>query len=211
MWVSERSTHRSPPAGGGRAERREPMGEATGRRRSVGAGWGVVPPSWASLPLDPGTARVLRHGCRVLYDPGEAPPRRSDDGFVSRPECRTQTSELVPRIKGVFGVRQDAPDAPAWQAPAYPHGPRCSLDLAHLLVPEDTAAVIARDVRTEEAARPGRPARGGQGRAMLRSLGSRRHPARVRRRRSPFASARCSSCEHSVCARAPRPPPTRHA
>jgi hypothetical protein len=30
---------------------------------------GVVSPDWASLPLDQGTARVLRDGCRVLYDP----------------------------------------------------------------------------------------------------------------------------------------------
>ncbi len=29
---------------------------------------GVVTPAWASLPLDPGTARVLRDGCRILHD-----------------------------------------------------------------------------------------------------------------------------------------------
>jgi hypothetical protein len=27
------------------------------------------PPSWAAVPLDPGTARVLRDGCRILHDP----------------------------------------------------------------------------------------------------------------------------------------------
>lgn len=30
---------------------------------------GIVSPDWASLPLDRGTARVLRDGCRVLHDP----------------------------------------------------------------------------------------------------------------------------------------------
>jgi uncharacterized protein len=30
---------------------------------------GVAPPGWASLPRDPGTAKVLRDGCRVLHDP----------------------------------------------------------------------------------------------------------------------------------------------
>jgi predicted nucleotidyltransferase len=30
---------------------------------------GLAAPGWASLPLDDGTARVLRDGCRVLHDP----------------------------------------------------------------------------------------------------------------------------------------------
>jgi uncharacterized protein len=30
---------------------------------------GVVSPTWASLPLDHGTARVLRDGYRILHDP----------------------------------------------------------------------------------------------------------------------------------------------
>lgn len=30
---------------------------------------GVVSLDWVSLPLDPGTARVLRDGCRILHDP----------------------------------------------------------------------------------------------------------------------------------------------
>lgn len=30
---------------------------------------GIVGPGWASLPLEPGTERVLRDGCRILYDP----------------------------------------------------------------------------------------------------------------------------------------------
>ncbi len=30
---------------------------------------GVVPLTWAALPLDPGTKKVLRDGCRILYDP----------------------------------------------------------------------------------------------------------------------------------------------
>lgn len=30
---------------------------------------GIVRPTWASLPLDPGTDRVLRGGCRILHDP----------------------------------------------------------------------------------------------------------------------------------------------
>jgi uncharacterized protein len=30
---------------------------------------GVAPTTWAALPLDPGTEKVLRDGCQVLYDP----------------------------------------------------------------------------------------------------------------------------------------------
>ena len=30
---------------------------------------GITWPTWASLPLDPGTQRVLRDGCRILHDP----------------------------------------------------------------------------------------------------------------------------------------------
>ncbi len=30
---------------------------------------GVVTPAWAALPLNPGTARVLGDGCRILHDP----------------------------------------------------------------------------------------------------------------------------------------------
>jgi hypothetical protein len=30
---------------------------------------GVAPTTWAALPLDSGTEKVLRDGCRVLYDP----------------------------------------------------------------------------------------------------------------------------------------------
>ena len=30
---------------------------------------GIARPAWASLPLDPGTERVLRAGCRILHDP----------------------------------------------------------------------------------------------------------------------------------------------
>ena len=29
---------------------------------------GIVPPSWAAIPLDPGTEKVLRDGCRILHD-----------------------------------------------------------------------------------------------------------------------------------------------
>lgn len=32
---------------------------------------GIAPPSWVALPLDPGTAKVLHGGCRVLYDPDD--------------------------------------------------------------------------------------------------------------------------------------------
>lgn len=43
------------------------------RRVRLGSGLqvelGVVPPTWAQLPLDPDTERVLRHGCRILHDP----------------------------------------------------------------------------------------------------------------------------------------------
>ena len=30
---------------------------------------GIVTAEWLAVPLDPGTARVLADGCRVLYDP----------------------------------------------------------------------------------------------------------------------------------------------
>jgi predicted nucleotidyltransferase len=30
---------------------------------------GLAAPGWAAVPLDDGTARVLRDGCRVLHDP----------------------------------------------------------------------------------------------------------------------------------------------
>jgi hypothetical protein len=30
---------------------------------------GIVTAEWLAIPLDPGTARVLGDGCRVLYDP----------------------------------------------------------------------------------------------------------------------------------------------
>jgi predicted nucleotidyltransferase len=30
---------------------------------------GVVTEEWLSTPLDPGTAKVLRDGCRILHDP----------------------------------------------------------------------------------------------------------------------------------------------
>jgi predicted nucleotidyltransferase len=30
---------------------------------------GVVPPSWAAIPLDLGTEKVLRDGCQILHDP----------------------------------------------------------------------------------------------------------------------------------------------
>lgn len=29
---------------------------------------GITRPAWADVPLDPGTARVLSDGCRILYD-----------------------------------------------------------------------------------------------------------------------------------------------
>jgi hypothetical protein len=29
---------------------------------------GIARPAWADVPLDPGTARVLSDGCRILYD-----------------------------------------------------------------------------------------------------------------------------------------------
>lgn len=31
--------------------------------------FGLADPTWAAVPLDPGTRRVLRDGIRVLYDP----------------------------------------------------------------------------------------------------------------------------------------------
>jgi uncharacterized protein len=49
-----------------------PLAERRVRLRSgLQVELGVVPPDWASLPLDRGTARVLRHGCRVLHDPDD--------------------------------------------------------------------------------------------------------------------------------------------
>lgn len=48
-------------------------GPLTERRVRLSSGLvvelGVVTAAWLSVPLDPGTARVLRDGCRVLHDP----------------------------------------------------------------------------------------------------------------------------------------------
>jgi hypothetical protein len=48
-------------------------GPLTERRARLSSGLvvelGVVTRGWLSAPLDPGTARVLRDGCRVLHDP----------------------------------------------------------------------------------------------------------------------------------------------
>jgi hypothetical protein len=48
-------------------------GSLTERRARLSSGLvvelGVVTRGWLSAPLDPGTARVLRDGCRVLHDP----------------------------------------------------------------------------------------------------------------------------------------------
>lgn len=47
-----------------------PLRERRVRLRSgLQAELGVVPPTWAALPLDPGTAKVLKDGCRILHDP----------------------------------------------------------------------------------------------------------------------------------------------
>jgi hypothetical protein len=39
-----------------------------GLRSGLQVELGLVPPHWAALPLDPGTAKVLRDGCKILYD-----------------------------------------------------------------------------------------------------------------------------------------------
>ncbi|TDO44466.1 hypothetical protein EV651_1349 [Kribbella sp. VKM Ac-2571] len=48
-------------------------GPLTERRARLSSGLvvelGVVTGEWLSAPLDPGTAKVLRDGCRVLHDP----------------------------------------------------------------------------------------------------------------------------------------------
>lgn len=53
--------------------RTQAWGPLTERRVRVRSGLqvelGVVPPSWAALPLDRGTENVLRDGCRILFDP----------------------------------------------------------------------------------------------------------------------------------------------
>jgi hypothetical protein len=48
-------------------------GPLTERRVRLSSGivveLGVVTEEWRSTPLDPGTAKVLRDGCRILHDP----------------------------------------------------------------------------------------------------------------------------------------------
>ncbi|RZT14774.1 hypothetical protein EV649_5552 [Kribbella sp. VKM Ac-2569] len=48
-------------------------GPLTERRVRLSSGLvvelGVVTEEWLSTPLDPGTAKVLRDGCRILHDP----------------------------------------------------------------------------------------------------------------------------------------------
>lgn len=52
-----------------RSQRRGPMHE---RRIRVPSGllieFGISTPSWVDRPVDPGTARVLTDGCKILYD-----------------------------------------------------------------------------------------------------------------------------------------------
>lgn len=53
--------------------RREKWGPVTERRMLLPSGltveFGITTASWAALPLDAGTARVLGDGARVVYDP----------------------------------------------------------------------------------------------------------------------------------------------
>ena len=57
-----------------RAVRTQTWGALTERRIRLPGGllveFGFVDPDWCALPLDPGTAHVLAHGCWVLVDDG---------------------------------------------------------------------------------------------------------------------------------------------
>jgi hypothetical protein len=59
---------------GGRLIRGQQWGPMHERRVRLGDGllveFGLTTPSWAALPLDAGTARVLIDGCRVVTDDG---------------------------------------------------------------------------------------------------------------------------------------------
>jgi hypothetical protein len=59
---------------GGRIIRCEEWGPMHERRVRLGNGllveFGVTTPTWAALPLDAGTARVLSDGCKVVTDDG---------------------------------------------------------------------------------------------------------------------------------------------
>lgn len=59
---------------GGRIIRREQWGPMHERRVRLRNGlhveFGVTTPSWAALPLDAGTAKVLTDGCKVVTDDG---------------------------------------------------------------------------------------------------------------------------------------------
>ena len=61
---------------GARLIRTARWGPVTERRVRLRSGLqvelGFTGPAWAQLPLDPGTARVLAGGCRILYDPDGA-------------------------------------------------------------------------------------------------------------------------------------------
>lgn len=59
--------------------RHEDWGPVRERRYRTAAGldieFGLTSPAWLEVPVDPGTARVLRDGCRVVHDPYETAAR----------------------------------------------------------------------------------------------------------------------------------------
>ena len=62
-----------------RTQRWGPLTERRVRLRSgLQVELGVTDPTWAAVPLDAGTARVLSDGCQVLYDPGHVLGRAID-------------------------------------------------------------------------------------------------------------------------------------
>ena len=61
-------------APGGRVIRRDQWGAMSERRVRLANGlvveFGLTTPDWAALPLDPGTAKVLSDGCKIVVDDG---------------------------------------------------------------------------------------------------------------------------------------------
>lgn len=71
-WLDQDSWVGHVMGGPYRVVREQDWGPLLERRCRSGSGFevelGVVTPEWFALPVDPGTARVLRDGCRVVTD-----------------------------------------------------------------------------------------------------------------------------------------------
>ena len=69
------------------SSRKEPYGVVTSIRVFYSSGmeaeFGIAPDSWASIPLGPGTRRVISAGMQILHDPD----RLLEDAFNAVADC----------------------------------------------------------------------------------------------------------------------------